>query len=313
MSLKKNNKILLIVFGILLVLFGVSQIGKLTKGERTFRKDIIEFEGSEISAIVFNTKGASSQTVELFREDTLWKLKAGNKFFAADQELAKGIADELAFITPDRLVANKKDLWKEYDVTDSAGVKVSVVGPKKSKVGLVIGRFSYNQSTRKPSTFLRMEGEKEVYAVEGYLSMTLNGDLNNLRDKNLYRGNRNDITRLTFTYPGDSSFVLTREGTRWLCDGVPTDSTLMVRYLNEITYLTANDFRDDFQSSAMGTGLYKLKIEGVNIPMTDLTVYEDPSGQVIGSSANPSTWFAADKENFIQRVFKGKTFFVPKS
>jgi len=312
MSRKKNNRTLLIVFAVLLVAFLVVEGVKLTRGERTFRDDIIEYEADQISKITFNTKGPVAVAVELYKEDTTWKLKAGGKEYAADQEMANGIAGELAYITPERLVANKKDLWKDYDVTDSAGTRLTIYGPKKAKTELVIGRFSYNQSTRQPVTFLRIGNDNEVFAVEGYLAMTFGRDINGLRDKNLFKGNQNDITKITFTYPADSSYELTRDGLKWMVAGVPADSMKTVRFMSEVTYLVGSDFRDDFQVSAAGPELYKMKIEGINIKPVDIVVYQDAAGQVVHSTENPSSYFSSQRDNLVQRIFKGKGFFLPK-
>jgi hypothetical protein len=310
MSRNKNNRILLIVFGVLLAVFAIVEVVKLTRGERTFRDDIIEYEADQISKITFNTKGPVALPVELTKIDTTWKLKAGGKEYAADQEMANGIAGELALITPERLVANKKELWKDYDVTDSAGTRLTVFGPKNSKTELVIGRFSYNQSTRQPVTFLRIGNDNEVFAVEGYLAMTFGRDFNGLRDKNIFKGNQNDITKVIFTYPADSSFELTRDGLKWMVSGAPADSSKMVRYMSEITYLVGADFRDDFQGGAGSPELYKMRIEGVNMKPVDISVYQDANGQVVHSSENPSSYFSSQRDNLVMRVFKGKSFFL---
>lgn len=309
MSHKKNNRTLIIVFAVLLVAVVANYVIKNSRGERTFRDDIIEYKADDISRITFG-KAANNQETALFREDTVWKLQAGDKKYPADQELAGQIVEELAFITPERLVATKKDLWKEYDVNDSAGVKLTVYGPKKSKTGLIIGRFSYNQSNRQPSTFLRLEGENEVFAVEGYLGMVFNRDINSLRDKNIFKGNRDDLTRFTFTYP-DSSFTVVKENNVWLCEGIPADSARVSNYLNTVAYLAGMEFRDDFSpESATGTPL-KLLIEGTNIQSVELKCYTDPIGRVVVSSLNPETFFSADKGDLFLRIYKGRSFFVP--
>lgn len=311
MSHKKNNRTLLIVFAVLLVAVLTNYLIKHSRGERTFRDDIIEYNAGDIGRITFS-KATDNQEIALYREDTVWKLQAGDKIYTADQDLAGQIVEELAIITPDRLVANKKDLWKEYDVTDSAGVKLTVYGPKKSKTGLIIGRFSYNQSNRRPSTFLRLDGENEVFAVEGYLGMVFNRDINSLRAKNIFRGNKDDITRLTFTYP-DSSFTVVKENNIWLCDGIPADSTRMSNYLNTVAYLAGMEFRDDFIPGSVVEAPLKLRIEGTNIQTAEISCFTDPKGKVLVSSLTPETYFSADKGDLFLRIYKGRSFFLPGS
>ncbi len=312
MSRKKSNRTLIIVFVVLLALFAVNQVVKMSRGERSFRDDIIEFQASEISRIVFYPKGAPAQEVELYKQDSFWKLKAAGKEYSADQDMANGIVEELAYITPDRLVANKKELWKDYDITDSAGTRVVVYGPKKLKTEMVLGRFSYNQATRKPSTYIRVNKDNDVFAVEGYLAMTFSRDINGLRNKTIFKGNANDITKVTFTYPADSSFTLAKENNQWLCNGQPADSARASNYLSILTYLTANGFRDDFNPADATSPVYEIRIEGINLLPVGIKAYSDASGIAISSTENKSTFFDGSAGDLTKRIFMPQSSFLPQ-
>ena len=313
MSKNKNNRNLLIVFAVLLVAVGANELIKRSKGERTFRKDIIDYQANDIKKISIFPKNAGNLNVDVFLEDTVWKLKVDGKMFAADQEMIKGIVDELATMTPERLVANKKELWKDYDITDSLGIKVIIYGHNNDKTEITLGRFSYNQSTRKPSTYVRVNNEKEVYAAEGYLSMTFNREINSLRDKNIFRGNQNDLTQISFNYPADSSFTLTKQDNKWLLNGAPVDSTRMAGYLTTVCYLTGSDFRDDFIPASVTVEPLKILLTGNNMNPITLKAFRDATGTVLNSSENPTSYFSGDKGDIFKRVFQGKNyFFAPK-
>ncbi len=309
MSKKKNNRIAIIVFAVLLAAVGINELIKASKGERTFRKDIVDIEANDIEKLVIIPRNAGTRSVEVFRKDSVWKLKVEDKLFAADQEMIRGIVDELAAMAPDQLVANSRDSWKEYDITDSLGVRLTVYGKGKKEVQLTLGRFSYNQATRKPSTYVRVDNEKEIYAVEGYLGMTFNREINNLRDKNLFRGNRNDLTQITFTYPADSSFTLTKQDNKWLADGVPVDSASMSGYLNTVTYLIGTDFRDDFIPASAPVETWKAMITGQNMKPVEIKGYQDSKGTVLNSSENSSTYFSGDAAQLFYKVFQRKSAF----
>lgn len=309
MSKKKNNKILIFVFVILLAAVGANQLIRSSKGERSFRKDIIEMQADEINKISIFPKNAGNRYVEIALKDSVWQLKFDNILFAADQDLIKGIVDELATMTPERLVANQKELWKDYDITDSLGVKVVVYSSKGKKSELTLGRFTYNQDTRKPITYLRVDSDKGVYAVEGYLAMTFNREINSLRDRNLFRGNQNDLTQISFTYPADSSFTLTKEGTGWLLNGAPVDSSRMASYLNTVSYLVGSDFRDDFNPATAPQELCKLQITRQNMNPVEIKAYQDAKGIVLNSSENKLSYFSGGKPDIFNMVFQGKGFF----
>jgi hypothetical protein len=309
MSKKKNNLGLLIVFAILLIAVGANQLIKSKKGERSFRKDIIEMEANDINKISIFPKNSGNRNVDLFREDSVWKLKFDGKMFAADQEMINSIVEELVFITPERLVANKRDLWGDYDITDTAGTKIMVYGKGNQKTQLTIGRFSYNQSTRKPSSFIRIDNEKEVYAVEGYLGMTFSREINNLRDKKIFRCNQNDLTQIELVYPSDSSFAISKQENKWMLDGVAVDSTRMSNYLSTVSYLVGGEFRDDFTPSSSADELYKLIISGQNMKPVEIKAYRDATGTIINSSENPSSYFSGEQQEIFARIFQGKKYF----
>jgi len=309
MSKKKNNRVLLIVLAVLVIAVAANELIKSSKGERSFRKDIIEMQAGDIKKISIFPKNANKRSVDIYRDDTVWKLKVEDKVFAADQEMVSGIVDELATMVPDRLVANSRDAWKDYDITDSLGTKVMVYGPKNEKTGLTLGRFSYNQATRKPSTYVRVDNEKEVYAAEGYLSMTFNREINNLRDKNIFRGNQNDLEQISFTYPADSSFTLTKQDNHWLLNGAAVDSTRMAGYLTTVSYLVGSEFRDDFIADPAAGGTYKLVLSGPGMKTVEINAYRDATGTVINSSENKESYFSGEPGDQFKRIFQGKNYF----
>ena len=310
MSKKKNNRILIIAFIVLLVAAGANELIKSLKGERTFRKDIIEYQANDIKKISIFPKNAGNRNVDLYLEDTVWKLKVDGKLFATDQEMIKGIIDELANMTPERLVATNRDSWKEYEITDSVGVKVIVYGPKNDKTEITLGRFSYNQATRKPSTFVRVNNDKEVYAAEGYLSMTFNREINSLRDKNIFRGNQNDLTQISFNYPADSSYTLNRQDGKWLMNGGAVDSTRMAGYLTTVCYLIGNGFRDDFIPASVTSEPLKIIMTGNNMKPIEIKAYRDAVGTVLNSSENSATYFSGEEADLFKRVFQGRNYFL---
>jgi hypothetical protein len=309
MSKNKNNRVLIIVFAVLLIAVGANQLIKSSKGERSFRKDIVEMQVNEIKKIAIFPKNSGNREVQIERIDTVWKLKFDGKTFAADQQMIDGIVDELANMTPERLVANNRDLWKDYDITDTAGVKVVIYGNDREKTEITLGRFSYNQDTRKPTTFIRVDNDKEVYAVEGYLSMTFNREINSLRDKNIYRGNQNDLSQISFIYPADSSYSLLKEGGKWLMNGMPVDSARMAGYLTNVAYLVGNEFRDDITAESVPQNAFKVILNGQNMKPVEIRAFRDSKGTVINSSENITSYLSGDQPAIFNMVFQGKNYF----
>lgn len=312
MSRNRNNRLLLIIFGILLVAVVANQLVKSSRGDRTFRKDLIEYPAEDISKIIFHSSGFATEGIELFKEDTLWRLRSEGKEYPADQSLAEGIAGELAILEPERLVANRKEAWSDYDVTDSAGIKMTISGPKISTTDLIVGRFAYNETSRQPITYVRLANDNEVFAVEGYLGLSFTRGLADLRDKSIFRGNRNDFTKITAFYPADSSFTLIKEGTKWVLDGgQKADSLKTMQFLNTLAYLTGTEFRDDFDTAGFTGDTYQITVEGINMAPVEIKGFNDPAGMVMQSSVNPQTFFNGETNRMAENVFRGRRFFIP--
>lgn len=310
MSKKKTNSILIIVLLVLLLAVVSNQIIKSKKGERTFKSELTAFTADEVESISIFTKANNYEPMKLTRNGDDWKLNYSGKDYTADPDMTSNIANDLSRLKADRLIANKKDKWSEFDVSDTTGVKVLVEGERGEICEVYIGRFSYNQNSQKASTFVRLADEKDVYSVEGYLGMVFNRDLNSFRNKSIFRGNQNDLTRVSFQYPGDSAFTLSKEENNWLIGDMPADSTITAQYLSGISYLTGSEFKDDFDPANSSYTSYKCTIEGNNMSSLVITGYRDESGNtVVSSSLNPGAYFDGTPGELFNKIFKGVLHF----
>jgi hypothetical protein len=139
--------------------------------------------------------------------------------------------------------------------------------------------------------------------------MTFNREINSLRDKNIFRGNQNDLTQISFNYPADSSFTLMKQDNRWLLNGVAADSTRMAGYLTTVSYLTGTDFRDDFIPASVTTEPLKIILTGNNMKPIEIKAFKDATGTVINSSENSTSYFSGDQGDLFKRVYQGKNYF----
>jgi len=299
---------LVIIFIILLLVVVASFY--LKKGESTFHSQIVILDSANVSSIVFAPRAAQKKEIKLTKEGDGWKMNFDGKSYTADKNLVKQIISELKKVRADRVVANNEDKWKDYEITDSAGVRVQVFEGNKTAADIVIGKFNYNQTSRTPSTYIRVKGEEKVYSVLGYLSMLFNRQPNMFRDKTIIESNRNKWTKLTFSYPADSSFTLTRQENGWLVDGIFTDSAKITPYLNSIAHLRSSSFIDDKDVIAVRPE-FTIKIEGDSLG--DITVSAAPADTInkyiVTSSVNKDAYFSGAKENLFTRLFVSKSKF----
>ncbi len=303
---------LIAIFMVLLLAVVAVQISKNKKGERSFKAELLEFDIENVTSLSLKGQQAGKLGLNINLENEKWHIQTNDKSYNADADLINSMLNELAGLKAIQKVAAKKEKWANFDVTDSAGVHVTVKSDSKVLGDLFIGRFSYNQNTRKPKTFVRLNKEKDVFAVEGYLSMTFNRDLNGLRDKSIFRGNSKDFTKITLTYPADSSFTLTREANGWTINGQAADSVETSKYLGSLAYLTGSEFMDDLEPSALSSVPYLITIEGNDLPIVEIKATPREDGRIaLISTVNPDSVFNGTSGNLFDKIFVGPGKFQP--
>ncbi|UCH13156.1 MAG: DUF4340 domain-containing protein [Bacteroidales bacterium] len=321
---KLNIKSLVIIFAVLLIIVIIVFYLDSKKGERTFRSNIVDIDTSKVTSIIIYPKSNRQEPVEIIRKDYSWKIKSRQKLFNADENIVTNILKTMTELKPKRVAAADRSRWEEFEVTDSLATRVQLITGKKTGADIYFGKFSYQQPKNQMAyyynqqgtinTFVRIARDKIVYVVEGYLGMTLNRGLNEFRNKSILRSNKSDWTRLSFTYPADSSFYLVREGVNWMVDGLLADSASVASYFNSISWLTSSDFVDD-QKPLHTEADFTLKIEGNNFvkPIQVKAFKADTANRyLITSSLNEGAFFSGAKSKLTEKIFVGKNeFLVP--
>jgi hypothetical protein len=304
-----NNKILAIVFGILVIIGVLIFIFQGGKNERTFRDVLVDVDTTSITEILIYPKSQNHQEVKLFKEEDGWQVSLPNGGTAkvTDQRMSSLFAQLLA-IKPKRLAARDESKWSELQV-DSTGSRVKVFEDSKLALDLVVGRFSFQQP-RTMNTFVRLYNDKDVYEVDGFLDMTFNQGANIFRDGTVISSDYSTWKQIQFVYPADSSFQLVNNGQTWLLNGRPTDSLKTVNYLNRLRNLSNSNFVDETKINTTASPTFSLNITTSDMKFIEVNCYQDSSSYVIHSSQNPEAWF--DGASLLKTIFVGKSTFLSK-
>lgn len=316
MSRKFNNKYLLVAFVILIVLFVFVKFYKSAKSERTLRADIVQIDTAAVTKILLYPESDKGQEVVFIKEGSNWKVSDGKISAETQKNAVKGIIAQLADIKAKRLAARTKDKWAEYKVNDTTATRVKVYQGEKEKLNIYIGKFTYQQSNDPygqggviGTSYVRLAGEEEVYAVDGFLTFSFNQTFNKWRNQTLIRFKASDVTKLTFRYPGDSSFVAELKDKKWTVNNQAVDSTNFMNFLSALGNKNASVFDDNF--TPLGNSQYQLSIEGNNMSNITVDAFEKSKDVfAINSSVNPKSWFLSDSKGVFIDVFKGKKFFT---
>jgi hypothetical protein len=320
---KKTIRKLAVFFVFLLALVVVVLLADQKKGKRTFRTDLFEADTADVTAIIIRTKAEPDHPVTLEKMKSGWRLKSGDRQYNAEPGMVQEMLRTLNDLQATRIAATDKARWKEFEVDDSSATKIMVKKDKKLVSTLYLGKFSYQMPknanpyesyNRQPkiSTYVKVGNEKYVYVAEGFLSMIFNRSINDYRNQAIIRSNSKDWTRLTFTYPADSSFVLANDKGIWTVDGIAVDSAGAAEYLSSVASVSSENFVDD-QKPLSGKPDFSLKIEANNrVSPIVISAYSADivHSYLIGTSENEGTYFSGKQSGLMNRIFISRKRFL---
>lgn len=314
---KVSLRILVYILVILTVLTIITQIAQKMGGESTFRSDLAAFDTAKVTSLAISDLKNGNKNVELEKSGHSWKMKAGGRDYRTDDNYINNLLWELTQVKAERIAANSKSKWKEYEVTDSLALRITVKGKSKILADLMMGKFSYQpqqggnpyNQQGKMTSYVRIADEKEVYAVNGFLRASFSPEIDRFRDRTIVRAVAGNLKKLTFQYPADSSFVLEKQDNAWIAGGIKADSAKASQYISSLEHMTGGDFADNVLAN--GQARFRLTIEGASSMPVDISAFDADSlnGQVIISSLNPGAQFSG-KSGLTGRIFRGKSSFL---
>jgi len=307
-SLKKYA----IIFGVLLFIVLFMFVFNTGERERTFKNNLVSIDTASVTSVLLYPKSEHHHEVKLYKTDGIWKidLKIG-KTVSVPKEKIKNLFNQLLSIKPNRLAARESSKWHEFEV-DTTGTRVEVYEGNDVTLDIVIGKFSYQQQLRSMNSFVRLEDDKDVYEVNGFLSMTFNQGENAYRNARLISGNTNNWVRLAFDYPADSSFQMIKVNNKWKSNGKQLDSAKVANYLRQLMRTTNNNFVDNPSKDLLNKPTMKLRIDTDDNKVITLQMYGNSKDQIISSSMNTESYFDAAKNKFSGKIFKGLNYFLPQ-
>ncbi len=320
---KFSIKTLSIIFSVLLVLVIITEIVDKMQSKNTLRDVLFTVDKTQINALKIYPRMLKGKEVILEKQNDNWLVKYEGKSYNADTNQIKTLINTFSELKPLRYAGKDEKQQEKYELSDSLCNKVLLLDKKgKQLAALRIGRFSFlqNKQMRKQNPFMqqpqgtmisyvRLEDEKDIFAVEGFLSLSINQEPDNFRNRKLLSVNKEKINKIEFNYPADSSFVLQETGKEWQINGSPADSATVANYLFKISNCTGSNF----SKQAIKNATHTLKIS-----TSDNQIYEidaelqDSTNVLLMSSQNKGTVFKEKADENFKKLFKSKQTFLKK-
>lgn len=293
------------LLGLFIILATIYGLTKLFSGKQalSFSANLVEIDTAQVTSILLTQKGHASE-VSLLREGNNWIASNGQINVKAQTEAVQNLLRVLTHIPTNQIVAKKQEQWARYAVDEKQGVQVRVYHDRQLLADFVLG----NPSSPSATCFLRLSGEKEVYAVDTLLAMRFEQDFNAFRNKNLLKiAAGAEVTAFDYQIQDSTfQFIKTKEG--WKNGATTLDSMQVENYINVLRNVIGENFADDFDEVQGSKYLYKtltIKAQALEEPLI-ITCYRDTTRQpsfILQSNQNPESFFASDSTGIYYKVF----------
>lgn len=298
--IRSNNKILFIVLIVLLGGFVLSRVFRAPSLERNLQEHLMTLDTGKINAIHIIPASEKKGEIRLVRSRNAWEVEHNQRKAKTDLSQLKNVLGSLQEIHPDRIVTRTKEKWANYNV-DTTGTHVKVFVGQATPVEFWVGKTSGGSSC------VRLDGEDEVYEVKESLESYFNKPFSAWRDKSFLRIQPDKISKISFQYPGDSSFVVVRKEDKWNIDDLKADSTKVQSFLNKFKSRNISEFADDFTPPASPTYSVALSNDSTTAITVQAWKIQDDKW-VVTSSLQDSIHFSANS-SLIKDLFAGKKWF----
>jgi hypothetical protein len=301
---RSNNKLLFIVLIVLVAGFVLTRVFRAPSRERNIEETLLKLDTSKVSAVHIFPAVQNGTKITLIRSGNKWEVEGDKRRGYPEMAQVRNALGLLTAIQADRVLTRNKENWSTYHI-DTTGTHVKVLLGDDGLKEFWVGKMNSGGSS------LRIEGEDDVYAADATLDRTFNRNFNDWRDKVFIKVQPEKISRITFQYPGDSSFVLNRTGNKWAVDNSAADSSKVQTYLNRFRSRSLSDFADDFTASGQPSYTVLLNRDSEDIiKIQGWKIEEDR--WVLNSSQQKDVYFSSADASLIRDIFVGKDLFLSK-
>jgi hypothetical protein len=246
----KKPLLLIVVLAALLGLYWLVQSKKpVVEADRPF----VEVDSAKVVGLEITTGG---ELVVLSKEGDTWKVIKPLQFPAAQKTVQMAL-ERFKQMKRLSLISEKAGRFREFQVDDSAGVKVRVSDGKKGTT------FYLGKTSSTGNTYARIDGTNEIWEVAGNQTGTFKKKARDWRDKTITELNQADFRKLNFRYPGTGKgMIATKLDTVWKVE-TPTETFtafpgMVDRVTGLLSRMSAVDFADSLQPELWNKPVFDL-------------------------------------------------------
>lgn len=304
---KINNKILAIALLVLVAAWVLTRLFRTPTLDSNLRKELVSLDTAAVTEIRILPSNARESVIKLTRAGNKWTVEKDQKKFDADASSARNVLELMGKLQADRMVSRKKEKWESFNVGEKS-TNVSFFKGTDQLANVHIGKSGFNQSTGGmygggPYTYIRLSDEDEVYVVNSFLESTLNRPFSDWRDRSFLRIPKDLITKVAFTYPADSSFVIEKKDSVWVSAGRSLDKAKVEMFLGQLSSKNLNAFAEGFAPTLPAE--VTISVQGASGNLGTIEAWKQPTGWTLRSSQHNDIFFSSAGSNVDKELLVG--------
>ena len=276
--------------------------------KRTFREYLLKLDTNTVTGFTI-TPALYKQfpPIRFRRSGEGWRMFWGTDSAIVDQQPIHELMRSWSGMRVVRLAGRMAEVRDRYDLGDSTSERLTITDGQGAHE-LIVGRQTAGEP---PMTLVNLPGDENAYAIEGSLGSYTDFTFGEWLPKYLVRGDPANWSRLTFNFPGAPGYEMERHGSRWLLDGVPTDSAYTDRYLRSLARARGQTVADP-ADTLIAVPQFRLVVEdSTRREPIIVVVFVANDHFIVRSSLNPQTVMPFSGKDEVPRMFRPKSAFLP--
>ena len=185
-----NKKILLSL--VIIAVLGTVLYFKNKKYEPEYNKILTTWQEG-VDEVVINKP--DNTNLKMIKDADKWLV--GVESYPADKDRAEGIINKIKDLNIIDLVSEKK-FYSKYDLTPDKAIIVKILKSGQTVREVMFGK----KSSTNRHTYVRINQKPEVYLIAGSFEHEFNKTVDELRDKEIFKADKESINSLELTYKG---------------------------------------------------------------------------------------------------------------
>jgi hypothetical protein len=302
-----NNKTLLLIFISFVLAYLAFSRFMNSRPAPPFDTTLIRVDTARITSIDISPEKGPAYT--LHHTDGQWIVSNGLLSLPAQTDRLLIILNQLDTIQTLELMSNQPADWDRYGLGNGAGTRITIFTEDGQKEDFIIGKTDFDPELQKSIAYLRLAGQNEVFAVNGFLPFQLERHFNDFRNRELLDRSRPQLFPEQLQYQSLDTLLQFRFGEKNQSASPFIDSAALVAYFDRIDQAKSSLFADDFDELSAGRYFHqqiKLYFEDKKDSVW-LSCYRDSTRIkpfIIHSSDNPRSYFYSDSVGLYKMIFE---------